>query len=76
MTATRLATTRLGATGLEITRVGLGARAIAVAWVLRSPEVDGAIVGYRGLDQVDPILPAATLELTQEDTAELEGGAR
>jgi aryl-alcohol dehydrogenase-like predicted oxidoreductase len=50
--------------------------AIAVAWVLRHPGVDGAIVGFRGPDQVDPILPAATLELTDEDAAELEGGAR
>jgi aryl-alcohol dehydrogenase-like predicted oxidoreductase len=50
--------------------------AIAVAWVLRHPTVDGAIVGFRRPDQVDPILPAATLELTDEDATELEGGAR
>jgi aryl-alcohol dehydrogenase-like predicted oxidoreductase len=50
--------------------------AIAVAWALRHPAVDGAIVGFRRPDQVDPILPAATLELTDEDATELEGGAR
>jgi aryl-alcohol dehydrogenase-like predicted oxidoreductase len=50
--------------------------AIAVAWTLRHPAVDGAIVGFRRPDQVDPILPAASLELTDEDAAELEGSAR
>jgi aryl-alcohol dehydrogenase-like predicted oxidoreductase len=50
--------------------------AIAVAWTLRNPAVDGAIVGFRRPDQVDPIMPAANLELTGEDIAEIEGGAR
>jgi aryl-alcohol dehydrogenase-like predicted oxidoreductase len=50
--------------------------AVAVAWTLRNPAVDGAIVGFRRPDQVDPILPAASLELTDEDVAEIEGGAR
>src|SRR5437016_998550 len=47
--------------------------AVAVAWTLRHPAVDGAIVGFRGPDQVDPILVAATLELTDEDVADIEG---
>jgi aryl-alcohol dehydrogenase-like predicted oxidoreductase len=50
--------------------------AIAVAWTLRNPAVDGAIVGFRRPDQVDPILPAASLELTDEDIVQIEGGAR
>ena len=50
--------------------------AVAVAWVLRNPAVDGAIVGFRRPDQVAPILPAASLELTDDDVAEIEGGAR
>jgi aryl-alcohol dehydrogenase-like predicted oxidoreductase len=50
--------------------------AVAVAWTLRNPAVDGAIVGFRRPDQVDPILPAASLELTDEDVAEIEGGTR
>jgi aryl-alcohol dehydrogenase-like predicted oxidoreductase len=50
--------------------------AIAVAWTLRNPSVDGAIVGFRRPDQVDRILPAASLDLTDEDVAEIEGGAR
>jgi aryl-alcohol dehydrogenase-like predicted oxidoreductase len=46
--------------------------AVAVAWTLRNPAVDGAIVGFRRPDQVDPILPAASMELTDEDVAEIE----
>jgi aryl-alcohol dehydrogenase-like predicted oxidoreductase len=41
--------------------------AVAVAWTLRNPAVDGAIVGFRRPDQVDPILTAANLELTDRD---------
>jgi aryl-alcohol dehydrogenase-like predicted oxidoreductase len=47
--------------------------AVAVAWTLRHPAVDGAIVGFRRPDQVDPIMPAAGLDLTDEDVAEIEG---
>jgi aryl-alcohol dehydrogenase-like predicted oxidoreductase len=50
--------------------------AVAVAWTLANPAVDGAIVGFRRPDQVDPILAAADLELSAEDLAEIEGGAR
>ena len=52
------------------------AGAVAVAWALRNPAVDGAIVGFRRPDQVDPILPAASLALSDEDLFEIEGGAR
>jgi aryl-alcohol dehydrogenase-like predicted oxidoreductase len=41
--------------------------AVAVAWTLRNPAVDGAIVGFRRPGQVDPILPAAELELGDEE---------
>jgi aryl-alcohol dehydrogenase-like predicted oxidoreductase len=47
--------------------------AVAVAWTLRHPAVDGAIVGFRRPDQVNPILPAVSLELTDEDINEIEG---
>jgi aryl-alcohol dehydrogenase-like predicted oxidoreductase len=50
--------------------------AVAVAWTLRHPAVAGAIVGFRRPDQVDPILPAANLELTDQDIAEIEGSPR
>lgn len=48
--------------------------AVAVAWTLRHPAVDGAIVGFRRPDQVDGIVSAANLELTDADAAEIEGG--
>jgi aryl-alcohol dehydrogenase-like predicted oxidoreductase len=47
--------------------------AVAIAWTLRNPAVDGAIVGFRRLDQVDPLLPGAGLRLTDEDVAEIAG---
>jgi aryl-alcohol dehydrogenase-like predicted oxidoreductase len=50
--------------------------AVAVAWTLHSPAVDGAIVGFRRPDQVAPILPAANLELTEQDIDEIEGATR
>jgi len=45
--------------------------ALAVAWTLRNPAVDGAIVGFRRAGQVDPILAAAGLELDDADLAEI-----
>jgi aryl-alcohol dehydrogenase-like predicted oxidoreductase len=50
--------------------------AVAVAWTLRNPAVDAAIVGFRRPDQVDAILPAASLALTGEDVIEIEGSPR
>jgi aryl-alcohol dehydrogenase-like predicted oxidoreductase len=46
--------------------------AVAVAWALRNPAVDGAIIGLRRLDQVDSILDAAGLEISDADVAEIE----
>jgi aryl-alcohol dehydrogenase-like predicted oxidoreductase len=57
-------------------RLGVAPGAVATAWTLRNPAVDGAIVGLRRPDQVDELLPAATLALTDEDVAELEGKRR
>lgn len=47
------------------------AAAIAVAWTLTWPGVSGAIVGARRPRQVDDWLPAATVELTDEDLDEI-----
>ena len=47
--------------------------AVAVAWTLRDPAVDGAIAGFRRPDQVAPILAAVDLELTDEDVATIHG---
>jgi aryl-alcohol dehydrogenase-like predicted oxidoreductase len=54
-------------------RYGVAPGAVAVAWTLRNPAVDGAITGYRRPSQVDPIVVAADLQLTDEDVAEIEG---
>jgi aryl-alcohol dehydrogenase-like predicted oxidoreductase len=46
--------------------------AVAVAWTLRHPGVDAAIVGFRRPDQVEPLLAAANLELSDEEIQEIE----
>ena len=46
--------------------------AVAVTWTLRNPAVDGAIVGFRRPDQVDPIIAAAHLHLNDDDVATIE----
>jgi len=56
-------------------RLGTTPGAVAVAWTLRNPAVDGAIVGFRRPGQVGPIVVAANLELGEEDVAEIEGDA-
>ena len=48
---------------------------VAVAWTLLNRAVDGAIVGFRRPDQVDPIVEAANLELTDDDIDQIEGRA-
>ena len=53
-------------------REGVSPGAVAVAWTLRNPAVGGAIVGFRRPDQVDPILPAAELDLGDEDAVDGE----
>jgi aryl-alcohol dehydrogenase-like predicted oxidoreductase len=46
---------------------------VAVAWTLRNPAVDGAIVGFRRPDQVDPLVRAVDLRLDASDIATIEG---
>jgi len=53
-------------------RHGVEPGAVAVAWTLRNPAVSGAITGFRRPAQVGPIVVAASLELSDEDIAELE----
>jgi aryl-alcohol dehydrogenase-like predicted oxidoreductase len=57
-------------------RLDVSPGAVAIAWTLRNPAVDGAIVGIRRPEQVDELLAAATLDLGDEDVAELEGRQR
>jgi aryl-alcohol dehydrogenase-like predicted oxidoreductase len=56
-------------------RHGTTPGAAAVAWTLRNPAVDGAIVGFRRPDQVEQIVGAGSLELTEDDLATIEGSA-
>jgi aryl-alcohol dehydrogenase-like predicted oxidoreductase len=49
--------------------------AVAIAWALRDPAVDAAIVGFRRPDQVDPLVGAANLRLDANDVATIEGRA-
>ncbi len=48
---------------------------MAIAWTLCNRAVDGAIVGLRRASQVDPLVEAANLELTDDDIATIEGRA-
>jgi aryl-alcohol dehydrogenase-like predicted oxidoreductase len=52
-------------------RHGVPVAAVAVAWVLATPGVTGAIVGARRPSQVDGWLPAGSLRLSDADLAEL-----
>jgi len=47
--------------------------AVAIAWTLRNPAVDGAIVGFRSPEQVDPLIDAANLDLSEADITTIEG---
>jgi aryl-alcohol dehydrogenase-like predicted oxidoreductase len=46
---------------------------VAVAWVLHNPAVTGAIVGARSAQQVEQNVGAAELDLSDNDTAKIEG---
>ncbi len=57
-------------------RHGVTPAAVAVAWTLAFPGVTGAIVGARSPRQVDGWLPAASLELKEDDLAEIAASVR
>jgi aryl-alcohol dehydrogenase-like predicted oxidoreductase len=52
-------------------RHGVSVSAVAVAWTLAWPGLSGAIVGARTPQQVDGWIAAGTLQLTQDDLAEI-----
>jgi aryl-alcohol dehydrogenase-like predicted oxidoreductase len=56
-------------------RHGTSVGAVAVAWTLSNPAVDAGIVGFRRPGQVDGIIDAASLVLSQDDLATIEGNA-
>jgi aryl-alcohol dehydrogenase-like predicted oxidoreductase len=45
---------------------------VAIAWTLREPAITAAIVGARRPDQIDGILPAATLRLSEQEIDRIE----
>lgn len=47
--------------------------AVAIAWTLRQPAVTGAIVGFRNPTQVEGLLAAASLRLSTDDIARIDG---
>jgi aryl-alcohol dehydrogenase-like predicted oxidoreductase len=47
---------------------------VAIAWVLRNPAVSAAIVGFRRPRQVDGLVGAADLRLSDADLSEIERG--
>jgi len=57
-------------------RHGVTPAAVAVAWTLAFPGVTGAIVGARSPRQVDGWLPAATLELKDDDRSDIAAAVR
>lgn len=50
---------------------GVTTSALALAWVLRQPRVDAAIVGPRRFDQLDDVMSSLGVELTEEDAGRL-----
>jgi aryl-alcohol dehydrogenase-like predicted oxidoreductase len=57
-------------------RHGVTPAAVAVAWTLAFPAVTGAIVGARSPRQVDGWLPAASLELKDDDLSDIAAAVR
>ena len=57
-------------------RHGVTPAAVAVAWTLAFPGVTGAIVGARGPRQVDGWLPAAALDLKDDDLSDIAAAIR
>ena len=47
--------------------------AVAVAWTLRHPAVTAAIVGARKPEQMDDVVAAAAIRLSQSELDEIEG---
>ena len=57
-------------------RHGVTPAAVAVAWTLAFPGVTGAIVGARSPGQVDGWIPAASLELKDDDLSDIAAAIR
>jgi aryl-alcohol dehydrogenase-like predicted oxidoreductase len=55
-------------------RHGTTPGAVAIAWTLHHPAVDGSIVGFRRPDQIEPLVAAGSLSLSDDDLATIAGG--
>ena len=53
-------------------RHGVSAGVVAIAWTLHHPAITAAIVGGRNAKQVEGVMPAATLRLSEEEFAEIQ----
>jgi aryl-alcohol dehydrogenase-like predicted oxidoreductase len=53
-------------------RNGMTLSQLAIAWVLRRPEVTAAIVGARRPSQIEETVPAGDMALPTGDIAEIE----
>jgi hypothetical protein len=49
---------------------------IVAAWTLRHRAVDGLVGGFRCSDRIDLTIAGAKLEPSDEDLAQINGGAR
>jgi aryl-alcohol dehydrogenase-like predicted oxidoreductase len=54
-------------------RHGTTPGAVAVAWTLHHPAVHGSIVGFRRPDQIEPLVAAASIGLSDDDLATIVG---
>ncbi|WP_158945672.1 aldo/keto reductase [Granulicella sp. S190] len=55
------------------TRHNVSAGVVAIAWTLHQPAITAAIVGGRNAKQVEGVLPAIDLRLTDAEVAEING---
>lgn len=56
-------------------RYSRGPGEVAIAWVLKNPAITAAIVGARSAKQVDGVMRATEIKLSNEDIAEIEDAA-
>jgi aryl-alcohol dehydrogenase-like predicted oxidoreductase len=56
--------------------LGVSPGSVAVAWTLRNPAVDGAIVGFRRPEQIDDLVDGADLELGDASAHTLLNGRK
>ena len=63
----------LAALGEDARARGVEMSALAIAWVLRHPRVDAAIIGPRSVAHLDAALTATAIDLSENDAARLGG---